>query len=304
MTPAFLEGRVHGAPRSRRAWRRRRRRKRRWGAVAVALWLAALAIAAATFVTQDDLSPATPSLEHRSVTRVVRTEADASARERPGRLVYPFSVVKGGVHSRDDLEHAVASDRVVAAHYVDFDVERAQLVPLGQPTLAFVSYRVKDDVFWTRKPVRLAAGELVITDGVQVARARCGNRIADTPGQTSELEPAPGVMDTPITALPLFPLRRPIDVGGVLGDVGTPPSPVPPVAIPPVDVFGPTGTVVIPPPAMPLPDPDDPRETKTVPEPGETVMLLLAATAFAAWKRARRRTRPAAQMASLPPRTR
>src|SRR6185295_11668074 len=38
------------------------------------------------------------------------------------RLVYPYSVVAGGVHQRDELHRAVAQDRVVAEHYADFDV--------------------------------------------------------------------------------------------------------------------------------------------------------------------------------------
>jgi len=62
-----------------------------------------------------------------------------------------------------------------------------------------VSYRIGDRVYWTRRPVLLAPGEPVLSDGTNEVRARCGNRIDDRVlGETSEAEPDAGVLDTPL----------------------------------------------------------------------------------------------------------
>ena len=100
---------------------------------------------------------------------------------RPTRLVYPYSVVPGGVASPEEVAEAMLRDPVVARHYAGFDPKRARVETLRQPRLAYVSYRIKDRVFFTRKPVRLYAGEQVITDGRTTIRARCGNKVEEAP---------------------------------------------------------------------------------------------------------------------------
>src|SRR5215467_132697 len=35
--------------------------------------------------------------------------------------------------------------------------------------------------YWTRRPMRIPNGEVLLTDGRLYARARCGNRISETP---------------------------------------------------------------------------------------------------------------------------
>ena len=62
----------------------------------------------------------------------------------------------------------------------------------------YVSYRLGDRVFWTAKTLKLAKGEAVITDGVNEARARCGNRLSPTPVEpVSPEQPPPQVFEAP-----------------------------------------------------------------------------------------------------------
>ncbi|MGC8759049.1 MAG: hypothetical protein ACP5VC_03735 [Bryobacteraceae bacterium] len=116
----------------------------------------------------------------------------------PARLVYPYSVVPGGVASPEEVAEAMLRDPVVARHYAGFDLKRARVETLRQPRLAYVSYRIKDRVFFTRKPVRLYAGEQVITDGKTTIRARCGNKVEEAPqAAVSPEEPAEEVLNAP-----------------------------------------------------------------------------------------------------------
>jgi len=106
--------------------------------------------------------------------------------------------VSGGVRDPAALHHAVSRDPVVAAHYADFKLAEARVARLPAPKTAYVSYRMGNRVYWTRNKVKLAGGEEVITDGEHYARARCANRIADSPqGETSPAEPPEAVLDQP-----------------------------------------------------------------------------------------------------------
>jgi hypothetical protein len=88
---------------------------------------------------------------------------------------------------------------VVAAHFSDFSAPRSRIVSLKADKTAYVAYRVNDKVFWTKKKVKLAKGQRLITNGVNYARARCGNRISEvSQAPTSAEEPAQAFLDTPI----------------------------------------------------------------------------------------------------------
>ena len=90
-------------------------------------------------------------------------------------------------------------DGVVAAHFSDFRVARSRLVDLKGDKEAYVSYRIGDKVYWTKKRVRLAKGEKLITDGINYARSRCGNRISEvSQAPTSAEEPTHALLDMPI----------------------------------------------------------------------------------------------------------
>jgi len=128
------------------------------------------------------------------------------------RLVYPFSVVPGGIEDGAEVAEALARDPVVEAHYAGFRADRARVVLLNEPRLVHVSYRVKDKVYWTRKKVKLQKGEKLITDGKEFIRARCGNRISDAPkGRTVLVDPPEVSLDAPLLPLPLVALAKPIE---------------------------------------------------------------------------------------------
>ncbi|MGA7080655.1 MAG: PEP-CTERM sorting domain-containing protein [Terriglobales bacterium] len=125
--------------------------------------------------------------------------------------VYPYSVVPGGVKDPQELREAALRDYVVRRHFAHFDFAHAQLIRSTEPREVYLSYRIRNTVFWTRKKVRLLPGELLLTDGKITARARCGNQISDTAKpEVSDEEPEEDVMDQPVAvaaAAPSFPIR-------------------------------------------------------------------------------------------------
>jgi hypothetical protein len=131
-------------------------------------------------------APSTPALLH-----VVAAEPDVTGRVEPTaatgavgaldpRPVYRHSVVPGGVHSATDVDRVIRLDPVVRAHYNGLDVSSLRVVTVTEPRMAYVSYRVGDQVYWTDRQVRLEAGEQLLTDGTVEIRARCGNLVSDS----------------------------------------------------------------------------------------------------------------------------
>ncbi len=116
-----------------------------------------------------------------------------------GHPYFPYSVIPGGAFTREELEKALKADTVAAAHYSDFKVSNTRIVKLDSDRMCYVSYRVGDRVYWTRKQIRLKKGETLLTDGVHFARTRCGNRLADRPTEPaiSEMEPAEKMFEAP-----------------------------------------------------------------------------------------------------------
>ena len=95
------------------------------------------------------------------------------------RTVYPYSVIPGGVQSREELSANIRSDSVVTAHYADFDVTKAKLVNARETRFMYVSYRLKNKIYWTSKKIRIPQGETLITDGTceEIGRASCRERV-------------------------------------------------------------------------------------------------------------------------------
>ncbi len=123
---------------------------------------------------------------------------------------YPYSVVPGGLKDAQDLRYAALRDYVVRQHYAHFNFANARLLRATEAREVYLSYRIRNTVFWTRKKVRLHPGELLLTDGNITARARCGNQISDTAKpEVSEEEPDEDVLDQPvaIATAPSFPAR-------------------------------------------------------------------------------------------------
>jgi hypothetical protein len=171
----------------------RARRKRRPRRLNHLIWLISSLLLAALLALLGRWNAPSPTRERRfSADRpgeplVVRPARDA----RPVRRVYPYSVIPGGVYSKAELQAALDSDAVVTRHYASFRWASARPVELTVGRRAYVSYRTGDSIYWTRRPVRLAKGEMLLSDGESAVRARCGNRISQTPQQpTNPAEPS------------------------------------------------------------------------------------------------------------------
>ena len=173
------------------------------------MWLRAGAVAlvvaaflAAAFVSGDDReTPQTPVLETPVHSEPEPVEQGAASAGRP---VYRHSVVAGGIYSRSEMESAMADDAVVAAHYAHLETREARLERIAAPRSVYMSYRKGDRIYWTRRPVTLPAGEMVVTDGRASIRARCGNCISETPmSPTAPDEPAAAEFDRVEASLPI-----------------------------------------------------------------------------------------------------
>jgi hypothetical protein len=222
------------------------------------------------------------------------------------RPLYPYSVVPGGVHSARELKDAVVHDAVVANHYANFNLAKAHIVRLKRNRTAYVSYRIGDRIYWTKKKLRLLKGERIITDGKHEARTRCGNQIAEAPSQpVSAQEPSEEAME----AAPDLERLVTGDPGLELPPI-SPPAFGPPQQTPPEDPGGwgippPVFPIVggdpppaaplspLPPPVYPPPPPVNPPPVAT-PEPGTLVLLVFGLSAclllgLCAWMRKKRR---------------
>jgi hypothetical protein len=134
------------------------------------------------------------------------------------RVVYPYSVIPGGVYSSAELDRKLAGDAVAREHYRGFNSDGARKTKADFGGPVYLSYRRGDRIYWTQKPVRIPKGEILLTDGSAYVRARCGNRIAEVPRQPVEsLAEAPppdifGEVENPpplvslIPSVPLFPV--------------------------------------------------------------------------------------------------
>lgn len=190
------------------------------------------------------------------------------------RTVYPYSIIPGGVRNVTELKSAMANDPIVSAHYGEFQLANFRVVRLDRARLLHVSYRIGDRIYWTKRRMSLAKGETVITDGVLMARTRCGNLAADVIPNTSEVltlstEPTPEELDSPTESVPLESvLTPPVD------------SPVLAVENGPIPTGGTAGIVTSggstgPGGSPPGTVPSSPLPVLSVPEPGSFVLLSI-----------------------------
>ncbi len=146
----------------------------------------------------EQSAPPTFEQAERSRSRAVTLNEILSQAE-PRRPVYPYSVVPGGVEDAKELKWVAEHDPVVAAHYAGFDYDHARVVRLTLARTVYVSYRIGNRIYWSRRRVTLHKGETVITDGKITARSRCANRVEEVPQQASlEGEPPPERFDEPV----------------------------------------------------------------------------------------------------------
>jgi hypothetical protein len=192
--------------RRRRTHRHRRNRVIRRSIVAALIGVFAVGIA--TFALQY-LSPSwfrartvPPNFQQLELSRGrAVTLNEILSQAPPQRPVYPYSVVPGGVEDAKELKWVAEHDPIVAAHYAGFDYERARVVRLTLARTAYVSYRIGNHIYWTRRRIALHKGETLITDGRITARSRCANRVEEVPQQAlSPVEPPAVKFDQP--ALP------------------------------------------------------------------------------------------------------
>ena len=185
---------------------RRNRRIRRWlaGAV-VAVFCACVSVLALQYLSPSLFRerPATAlTLKQSEPSRTRAATLNQILSNVQPRPVYPYSVVPGGIANAKELKWVAEHDPVVAAHYAGFDYERAQLVRLTLARTVYVSYRIGNKIYWTRRRLTLHKGETLITDGRMMARTRCANRVEEAPQQqaASPVEPPLEKFDEPMRA--------------------------------------------------------------------------------------------------------
>ncbi len=139
------------------------------------------------------------------------------------RYVYPYSVIPGGVLSREELSSVIGNDPIVAEHYSGFAVRQAKIIHAEETQFMHVSYRLRNKVYWTAKKVKIPKGESLITDGNEVARTRCGNKVSAVPLEpVAEEEPTVETFDMPVLAQVDAPeLELPPTIGLDFQDVPT-----------------------------------------------------------------------------------
>jgi hypothetical protein len=212
-------------------------------------------------------------------------------------------VIPGGAENAEELRNALAHDPIAAAHYAGFDLAKTHVVKLTSDEQMYVSYRLNNHIYWTRKRLKLLKGEKIITDGKNAARTRCGNRlsaVAEAPiaakqplDMTLDPSPLPDLAEARPTGLPMalpFPVGSSLfgtnSGGGILG------SPDLPVGGGTHVTRGSTITPPITPPgAPPITPPGPPVPPIATPEPDSLMMtsagisMLLASGWFACFRR-------------------
>ncbi len=227
-------------------------------------------------------------------------------RAHNGRLVYPYSVVPGGVASADELREAAAHDPLVAEHYAGFNYARARVIQVDRPRLVYLSYRKGGQIHWTRKQASLHPGEKLITDGKITARERCGNQVSVLPqANTAPDEPLVAELDRPDAVASGAGFPSPFNSQLLQTDPvvpvvpGSPGSPVaggwtpvfggPPGVSMPFPIGPPGGLVCSPTTQNCKNVPPPPPPPPAVPEPGTLVLVLTGGAAVLARLRHQRR---------------
>ena len=208
----------------------------------------------------------------------VPTEVSPGLSPRP---VFPYSVVPGGVRDAQELQKAASSDPVVGKHYSDFRIGKARSIQLDRPVAMYVSYRRNNQVFWTRNKMMIPAGETLISDGENLARVRCGNRlspVAEKP--VAATEPDEAELETPEFIPPMLAELLPGEGFETLpGEPGAGPNPPTP------NNGSPSSPILTPflgPGVSPHTSTIPPPPTVNAAEPGSLSLLFAGAVFFAA----------------------
>ena len=143
-----------------------------------------------------------PALSARASSQPTEARENLFASQSDSKLtlrpLYPYSVIPGGAYSAAELRNAIEHDPVVAHHYAGFDLAKVRIIRLDSDRMEYVSYRMGGHIFWTNRKLSLHKGEEVITDGMHLARTRCGNRLSDHAVKpTSAAQPSSGALNSP-----------------------------------------------------------------------------------------------------------
>jgi len=155
------------------------------------------------------------------------------------RPIFNYSVIPGGVWDKQEFQGAVEHDSVVALHYKTVNPATLREETITSDRMAYVSYRIGEQIFWTTRKVRLRSGETILTNGQTEIRARCGNCISLEPLlPTSSDEPDSLQLDAltntgPVLVSWSWPTYGPLAAGiGVTdGDATDRPSAAPFIAL-------------------------------------------------------------------------
>jgi len=160
-------------------------------------------------------TPVTGTFHPAAPARALSATPPAAQLAGAVRRIYRHSVVPGGVADKVELAQVLRTDRLVAAHYATFNVDKAHAVTVTSPRAVYVSYRKNDQIYWTSKKVMLEQGETLLTDGEHDIRARCANRISDVPQYPVETHgPSEAELDTVVA------VAGPSDVADATGAAG------------------------------------------------------------------------------------
>jgi hypothetical protein len=215
--------------------------------------------------------------------------AEVSPAALSSRPVFPYSVVPGGVRDAQELQGVASSDPVVGKHYSDFRIGNARSIQLDRPVAMYVSYRRNNQVFWTRNKMMIPAGETLISDGENLARARCGNRLSPVAAKpVAATDPDKEELETPEFIPPMLAELLPGDGVEIFpGEPGASPNPRPIPNAGPTPNNGSPSSSILP----PILGPGVSPHTNTIPilppppvntaEPGSLSLLIAGAVFFA-----------------------
>ncbi len=153
-------------------------------------------------------------------------------------------MIPGGVYEPKELSASLEKDPALREHYKGVNVDSLIAVRTQSAMLAKVSYRKDGHISWTSKAIAIPAGEMVLTDGKQMIRSRCGNRIQMQTEAThreksqinTEEASIVAALETPLPSIvpPLPPYQpvippgvKPADTGGPSDPVANTPEPAP-----------------------------------------------------------------------------
>jgi len=186
---AFTSHYAMSETRHQRSWKRQRH---------LLQTLAAASLVGAAAYLSLSLFPALTRRGKRIAAGRWSVSISRSAERLSSRPAYPYSVIRGGAYSRAELIDALDRDPVAARHYLAFRRTSVHTTSSAFSQPVYLSYRVGGAIYWTSRPSSLPRGETLLTDGQNYARARCGNRISETPQvPVSDTEPAPEVLEKP-----------------------------------------------------------------------------------------------------------